>query len=441
MRWCFLLMLLCTFATSAQAQIHIVIDQPEDNRFPIAVANIVRGDDFRGSGSILKEIPEIIRNDLTLSGYFFVIKPSVYKDRTDGVTISTIPFSKWTDIGAQAVVKGIAKTVNGRTVVELRLFDPNTRHMQMGKEYTFDRGDWRFIAHRFADEIMQATTGRRGPFATKIAYTLMSKTSKRARWKQIYIMDMDGHNPKGITHDRTYNLAPDWAPDGRHLVFTSYIMGFPDIFVADLNGGQRRRLTANRSTNITPAYSPDGSRIAFSSGQGRDMEIYVMDNQGIDAHELAPSFGIDIAPSFSPDGSEVVFASERGGKLNLYRVGASGSNPRRITFGGQNDSPDWSPDGTRISFCRYEGGVYQVYTMDPDGSGVNRITAYGSNEHPRWSPDSRYLTYSSRIGNKSQIYIMRFDGANKTRITKGKDSTLPDWGPWPSDYWEGGTEE
>lgn len=434
-----LLTLLISAPLTSHAAIEILITQPEDVRFPIAVTNLAKGDGFSGSGSMLKDIAEVIRNDLKLSGYFFVISPSIYKDRSPVMDPGAMPWGSWEAIGARGLIKGIASTQGGRTMVELRLFDTGTHALQTGKQYTFDRNDWRIIAHRFADEVLLATTGIRGPFATKIAYTMATKKANRKRGeKQIYVMDADGYNPHRVTTDRnSLSLGANWAPDGRHLTYASYVGGFPDIYVLDLQTGQRRRLTANMSTNITPAFSPDGSLVAYASGQGTDMEIYVMTNIGSDEHAFAPAFGIDIAPTFSPDGSEIVFASERGGKLNLYRKSLYGEGAgARITFSGShNDSPDWSPDGTKIVFTRF-AGKYDIFVIDPDGSNMRQVTHVGSNEHPRWAPDSRFITFSSLLGNKSQIYLMRFDGAHKAPISKGKDSTLPDWGPWPEDYWE-----
>lgn len=429
---------LLAFARPAAAAIQILVDQPEDNRFPIAIANIVAGEGFSGDTALLKKIPEIIRNDLNFSGYFFVIHPKIHQDKTVTVGSGDIPFEKWSAIGARGLVKGFATGVGDRITVQLRLFDVASREMQMGKEYTFSGADLRTIAHRFSDEIMKSATGTRGPFSTKIAYTLTTGSGKKSAWKQIYVMDIDGANGWRATKDRSYNLAPNWSPDGKNLVFTSYVDGFPDIYTIDVGSGKRTRITSNESTNITPTFSRDGSWIAFSSGMAKDMEIYLVPSFGGEPRVFAPSFGADLSPRFSPDGNEVVFASERGGKLNLYKKAmGDGGTPTRITFhGGLSDSPDWSPDGTKIAFANFAGNVYQIYTISPDGSGLKRLTYEGSNEHPRWSPDSRYITYHNTMGRKSRVYVMRFDGINKTPITKGHDATLPDWGPWPMAYYE-----
>lgn len=436
-----LLLALTLCAPPARAAISILIDQAEDNRFPIAIANLASG----GGSDLAKKIPEVMRNDLHFSGYFLVIAPRTYADKTDAVTASDIPFEKWTAVGAKALVKGTIQTApDGRVVAQLRFFDIATKEMQLGKQYTFRPDDWRMIAHRFADEIMKATTGIRGPFGTRVAYTLTTGSGKKSSWKQIYVMDVDGANGAKVTKDRSYNLAPNWSPDGKRVVFTSYVDGFPNIFHIDLTDGKRTQLTQTETTNITPRYSQSGSSVAFSSGAGQDMEIYLMNADGSNQRPFSPAFGADLSPAFSPDNREMVWASERGGKLNLYRKSIEGTSAaQRITFSGSmNDSPDWSPDGTKITFASFSGGVYQVCVVNPDGSNVRRLTSDGSNEHPRWSPDSRYIAYQSTPHGerKSTVYVMRFDGVNKTPITKGIDATLPAWGPWPAEYFSDESE-
>lgn len=423
-------------ASPASAEINILIDQPEEKRFPIAVERIYASNNYEGKSRMLKDISKVIRQDLERSAYFYVISPSIYNDKSKAFLAQDMPWSSWRIIGAEGLVKGLATTHGGRTTVELRLFDTKTQRMQVGKVYTFDNDDWRTIAHRFADEILHATTGVRGPFATQIAYTVQTKRSKKRGRKQIFVMDSDGHQPRQITKNTSFNLGASWSPDGRELTFTSYAAGFPDIYVAELESGHIRRLTNNRSTNITPAFSPDGGSIAYSSGQGSDMEIYLMSNRGAESLPFAPAFGLDLAPVFSPNGEHLLFSSERGGRLHLYKKALYEDGPAtRLTFAGsQNDSADWSPDGTRIVFTRFFGQHYQIFTINPDGSNIRQLTFHGSNEHPRWSPDSRYITFSKTIAKKTHVYMMRFDGANKTILTEGKNASLPDWGPWPADY-------
>jgi hypothetical protein len=74
----------------------VPIDQPADKKFPIAIADLVRMEGVPFAGDVAKDIPNIIRNDLNLSGYFYIINKGAHLDKSDAVTAETIDFSKWT---------------------------------------------------------------------------------------------------------------------------------------------------------------------------------------------------------------------------------------------------------------------------------------------------------------------------------------------------------
>lgn len=413
----------------AQAVIVIQLDQPVDQKFPIAVTNLGKGEDYSDSDSVSKKLPEIIRNDLTLSSYFNVIPPPLYPEKKNDDLLSDKPdFAKWRAAGANALIKGSVFKEGGRVTVQLRLYDTQTGEMQLAKQYTADRKDFRTIAHRFSDDVMLAVTGTRGIFNTKIAYS--SKVSKKGA-QSLYVMDMDGFNNQRITKDSSMNISPAWSPDGTKLTYTSYVHGYPDIYTVDLTSGHVRQLTNNKSTNITPAWSPSGDIIMYSSARNRDPDLYIVNPNTGAERPFSPAFGIDLGARFSPEGNEIVFASERGGNLNIYRQSINGGVAKKLTFHGyQNDAPDWSPDSTKIAFHGRSGGTYDIFTMNSDGTNLQRLTVgAGSNEHPRWSPDSRYIVFSSTRDGHPAVYVMRFDGANPIKISKG-NGELPAWGPW-----------
>ena len=51
------------------------------------------------------------------------------------------------------------------------------------------------------------------------------------------------------------NEDPSWAPDGRHLVFTSNRTGTQELFVVDVESGRIRQLTHERGARLA-AWSP-----------------------------------------------------------------------------------------------------------------------------------------------------------------------------------------
>jgi TolB protein len=415
---------LLLIGSSAHARIYIPIDQPSDHKFPIAICNLA------GGSGLSKDIPDIIRNDLTLSGYFNVLPVNAYQKHAEGegTTKDSIRFGYWSSIEAQALVKGTIDSQGGKYIVTLRLFDPYIQEMLVGKQYTFTKKELREVSHRFSDEIMEALTGIRGVFNTKIAYTVAT----RKGGKDIYVMDMDGENNTRVTNLKSITLSPAWSPDGSTLAFTSYMRGSPDLYTIGADGKGLKQLVGGNGSKITPSWSPDGTLIAFSSSLlSSDAKLYTIPSKGSKVRQITnSSSGIDLAPTWSPDGGALIFASDRVGGLHLYRMSSSGGPATRLTFVGyQNDMPNWSPMGDKVAFAGRDAGTFDIFIMNPDGSNIQRLTiGSGSNEHPNWSSDGRFIVFSSTRGGELAICLMRADGSNQTRISKG-NGLLPQWGP------------
>jgi TolB protein len=176
--WITLFMTLFSFSAKAQTpepapikKIYIIIDQPSaEKKFPIAVPDLLYTKKTNDKDNFAVRIPDVIRNDLKLAGYFNVLdKGSYLENPGNGLAAQEIDFKKWTAIEANALVKGGMSMDGSSIVMELRLFDPFTGEMLVGKEYKVKKENYRAAAHRFMDEIMLALTGEKGIFSTKIA--------------------------------------------------------------------------------------------------------------------------------------------------------------------------------------------------------------------------------------------------------------------------------
>jgi dipeptidyl aminopeptidase/acylaminoacyl peptidase len=58
---------------------------------------------------------------------------------------------------------------------------------------------------------------------------------------------------------------PAWSPDGSELAFVRAVDGKPQIFLISMEGGEPRQLTKYKYGASNPKWSPDGNKILFSS--------------------------------------------------------------------------------------------------------------------------------------------------------------------------------
>lgn len=420
-----LLFALVTLSAYAQTDIYI---RGAGRLFPIALPQLCAQG---GESSGAKDIPNTVARDLDLSGYFTVLNPASFIE-TPGKCgdPQTSVYSDWTVIGAEGLVRGIVQGAGGRVRVQLFLHDVNQHRVVLGKEYEGDESQIPMMAHKFANEIMKHFTGEYGPFGTQVAFS-----SRIGRFKELFVMDMDGTNIRQLTNDRSLAMSPAWDPSGRSLVFTSYRLRVPDLFMIDVFSRRVTQVTRREELETSPKFMPDGSSIVASQaiGRGSDLTVYSLDGKIL--RKLTSSAGsIDVSPSFSPDHSQIVFCSDRAGGPQIYVMSADGAGAHRVSFVSSNycTSPVWSPKGDKLAFvCRADQG-FNLFVTGIDGGNALQLTSGGNNEDPEWSPDGRYLVFSSTLGRGSipSIALMRVDGSNIRELTRSRSGDYdPAWGP------------
>jgi TolB protein len=254
---------------------------------------------------IAREIEEVLKFDLNLAGSVKVITGSL-KENTGGIRPGEFDFAPWRINGADLLLKS-GYIVDGKTVMlEFRLYDIQGGKQVQSTAYTGNRKFLREMAHAFADEIMQAVTGDKGPFTGKIVFV-----STRDGNKEIYIMDYDGYNERRITRNGSINLNPSFSPNGREIIYTSYKRGNPDLYRRNIFTGVETRISSRPGLNVTGAWSPHGGKIALAMSDDGNTQIYLINRYGKELARLTNEDAIDISPSWSPNGSQIAFVSDR----------------------------------------------------------------------------------------------------------------------------------
>ena len=344
-----------------------------------------------------------------------------------------IDFLQWEAIRTDILIKGVVEIRQDTLISEVRIYAIQAQEMVFGKRYEGPVNAARRMAHRIADDILIQAGGYLGVNRTRLAFT---SDRRGERTKEIYVMDYDGFGQKPLTANRSLNLTPTWAPDGRSLGYISYRTGTPSLHVAHIYEGRGELLDTGGGMALNPAWSPDGRRIAFTSTRDGNSEIYLVNADGSGLQRLTHHPSIDTSPAWSPTGRELAFTSDRTGAPQIYAMDTDGLNLRRVSYqGSYNDSPSWSPSRqySELAFAsRIERGPFDIVVYNFETNQTRQLTTgRGTNEDPDWSPNGLHLVFTSSRNGSDQIWTMNRDGSNQRRLTGEGNNKTPRWGPIP----------
>jgi TolB protein len=392
-----------------------------------------------------KVVGQVLWDDLRFEREFDMIPRDTYTTIPVARSIADVPFDQWRELGADGLIIGTVQRNATGMHVEMRLYQAQTGRVAFARQYdqTADRGrpvNVRLFAHTIADEVLQQQVGLRGVARTRIAFDTdrdnerMSGTVEKRQVKEIYICDYDGEYQTRVTINKNLNIAPNWAPDGRSITYTSYAPGNAAIFVSFIYQGLLRTPagTSPQVMNYLPVYSPDGSKIAFVSNRDGNDEIYVMKSDGSDVRRLTRNQAIDVTPTWSPNGQQIAFVSDRSGAPQIYVMSAEGGDATQLTRESYCDRPTWSPAPfNEIAFAsRTSPGIFDIKVLDLATNQIRQLTfGQGTSESPAFAPNGKHLAFASTRagGGRFQIWTIGRDGRDARQVTKAGNNFMPNW--------------
>lgn len=167
-----------------------------------------------------------------------------------------------------------------------------------------------------------------------------------AGFQQIFVVNADGGTARQLTEGPYNHGAPEWAPDGRSLVFGGLRSDSADwqwreseIYRLDVASKTVTQLTRRQGPDGQPAISPDGRFIAYTGFDKTtdtwvDSKLYLMNADGSGSRVLTPT--LDRSPQglmWAADGSGIYFSIEDRGSRNLMFVPVAGEPARAVTRG------------------------------------------------------------------------------------------------------------
>ena len=257
---------------------------------------------------------------------------------------------------------------------------------------------------------------------------------------QEYVMNADGSDVHRVSDGRGRTTCGYFYDHDRRVLFSSttlhgadcpptpdYSHGYVwrlddhDIFTTNVDGSDPRQLTHTAGYNAEAVVSPDGQRIVFTSTRDGDLEIYTMRIDGTHVRRLTHELGYDGGPWWSHDGKKIVYRAfhpqtpqekaeyrqllaqhlVRPLDMELWIMNADGSGRRQLThLGGANFAPYFTPDDQRIIFASNHtnprGRNFDLYLVNVDGTGLEQVTTYPDfDSFPMFSPDGKRLVWAS----------------------------------------------
>jgi TolB protein len=160
-------------------------------------------------------------------------------------------------------------------------------------------------------------------------------TSMRDGDLDLYTMDLNGKHVKRITHTLGYDGGAWFSPDGSKILWRAsrptteaelkeykellaenlVAPTHMEVWIANSDGTQAHQITFLEQANWAPNFTPDGQHIIFCSNheykRGFPFNMYLADLEGKGIEKISRDKGFDAFPMFSPDGKKIIFCSNR----------------------------------------------------------------------------------------------------------------------------------
>jgi hypothetical protein len=215
---------------------------------------------------------------------------------------------------------------------------------------------------------------------------------------EAYLNTLDGSSEQQVTFSPgQFAFAPSFAPDDSSLAIWEPVAGTPagkfqeqNLVRIDLTLLFAEKITVDAELQDDPDWAPDGKRLVYARrgfGQnGDEYELFTIAVDGTEKIRLTDDDLIQAQPAWSPDGSLIAYTDLD----DLFVMSADGSNIRQITdteFSFER-RPTWSPSGTHLAFEWLDfNNIWQIHVINLDGTGEQvLVSSDTSATHPSWGP-------------------------------------------------------
>jgi serine/threonine-protein kinase len=182
-----------------------------------------------------------------------------------------------------------------------------------------------------------------------------------------WIYDLERGTFSRLTLTANGNRNPVWAPDGKHIAYTSNANNGQALWWTRADGAGEPVLLGERKNGMTPSsISPDGRTLTFYGGGIWMLPLDTNDPDRPKPGKAEPFLGAGNHAVFSPDGRWIAYLSNESGTRPAPGRSAAASGKWPISTGG-GKTPVWSRDGRQLFYATTDNYVMVAdYTASGD---------------------------------------------------------------------------
>jgi len=301
--------------------------------------------------------------------------------------------------------------------------------------------DARFITEKDIFRFQWIADPQLSPDGSQIAFVRVTVDEKKDRYDtSIWSVSARGGAPRQMTTG-TSDTAPRWSPDGKSLAFLRSLEkdGKPQpaqIYILPLDGGEPRAVTSLSRAIDSLAWSPSGRTIAFTARtKPEDVEEKKKDEK-----EHVSDVRVINQATYRSNGPGYLDPTRA---VHIWTIDVpvadEPAKPRQLTSGDFSEGePLWSPDGSRIYFTSnrtyepyYDRFDSNLYAIPAGGGEMTKVADIeGPITDPAPSPDGKWIAFRGTINNpvhsyqQADLYVISSDGGQPRNLTASFDNDV-----------------
>ncbi len=315
--------------------------------------------------------------------------------------------------------------------------------------------------------IKTAATAEMSPDGRWIAYTVRvprgSGEKAGGEYQELYLASVKTGESRPFVTGKVSVRSPQWDPDGSLVAFLQKRgeNAKTQVWAIPSGGGEAVRITRTESDVISYRWAPDGRHLAFTSvapESEREKElkekgygfVYYEENlkhRNLFLIDIDLSGHLEVEPrrltdgitvwdfEFSPDGKRIAFGGSEKNLIDdeymfqkIYLVEVDSGKYRRLSDNpGKLGKFSFSPDGSRIVYAagvaQWDHAVSQAFVIPSDGGEAVNLTPPDFRGHIEWVSwkDAKTVVYLAGEGLSNTLSLVGAGGGSRKVILNSDD--------------------